>query len=92
MKRPPPYYLHSGKDVRVVSLKIGKRDIAAHEDSDSLRLTLIAMDSKHVDLSLTANAPSGGPFWLMDETTGVPTEVLPCPSDLIPISTAILLW
>lgn len=73
-----------GKDVRVKSLRIDGRDITPRENLSSFRLTLIAMNSEGADLSLTANAPSGVSFWLMDETTGLPAEAPPRPSDLMP--------
>jgi hypothetical protein len=66
-----------GSDVRLVSLKIGTREIVANRNSGYFRVSLLGMDTSGVDLELTLEAPSGISFWLADESFGLPDGIHP---------------
>ena len=60
-----------GDKVRLVSVKIGAREVVAGRNFGS-SLQLLGMDANGVDLDLTLDAPSGVSFWLEDESLGLP--------------------
>jgi len=76
-------FLTLGKDVRLVSVKIGGRNIVARQNSGSVRLNLVGLDTKGADLSLTVNAPSGISFWLTDQSSGLPVGAQPRPNEFM---------
>jgi hypothetical protein len=72
-----------GEKVRLVSVKIGTREIVAARNSGSFGVTLLGMDAGGADLELTLEAPSGISFWLQDQSFGLPDGVHPRPANFI---------
>jgi Peptidase family M28 len=72
-----------GSDVRLVSIKVGNRDIIANQNSGYFRLSLLGMDSGEANLELTVDAPSKLTFWLADESFGLPNGIRERPETFI---------
>ena len=72
-----------GEKVRLVSVKIGAREIVANRNSGSFGVSLLGMDANGVDLELTLEAPSEISFWLQDESFGLPDGARPRPANFI---------
>ena len=72
-----------GEKVRLVSVKIGTREIVAGRNSGSFGVSLLGMDANGADLELTLEAPSELSFWLQDESFGLPDGARPRPANFI---------
>lgn len=72
-----------GAKVRLVSVKIGTREIAAGLNSGNFGVSLPGVDANGVELSFTLEAPSGVSFWLEDESFGLPDGTHPRPPNFM---------
>ena len=69
--------------VRLVSVKIGTREIVAGRNSGSFGVSLLGMDANGADLEFRLEAPAGISFWLEDESFGLPDGTHPRPANFI---------
>jgi hypothetical protein len=74
-------YLKFGKDSQPLSVQVGAREATFRPDGGQPAIRLQGFDSQSIELALTIRARSGPSFWLMDESTGLPLQVKPRPSD-----------
>jgi hypothetical protein len=66
-----------GDHVRVVSVRIGTREIVANPNSGYFRVSLLAMEASGADLELRLEASSGVSFWLEDQSFALPDGIRP---------------
>ena len=71
------------KEVELLSLRIGGREVARRPNSKPTTVILLGMPAKGADLELTIKALSGISFWLMDQSAGLPAEPPQRPGDLV---------
>jgi len=69
------------KDVEVVSIRSGGREISSAPNSLIVNISLLGMDANGTDLELTAKAVGKISFWLADQSYGLPAGVPPRPEE-----------
>jgi MFS family permease len=76
-------YLKFGTDSQPLSVRVGAREATFRPDSGPTAISLHGIGAQGIELDLTIRARSGVSFWLMDESTGLPMEARPRPSDFM---------
>jgi hypothetical protein len=76
-------YLKFGTDSQPLSVRVGAREFAFGPGPGSTALSLYAIGAQGIELELTIQARSGVSFWLVDQSTGLPMEARPRPSDFM---------
>jgi len=76
-------YLKFGTDSQPLSVRVGAREATFRPDSGPTAIRLYGIGAQGIELDLTIRARSGVSFWLMDESTGLPMEARPRPSDFM---------
>ena len=76
-------YLKFGTDSQPLSVRVGAREVTFRPDSGPTAIRLYGIGAQGIELDLTIRARSGVSFWLMDESTGLPMEARPRPSDFM---------
>jgi hypothetical protein len=65
------------KDVQVVSIRCGGREISSASNSPIVNISLLGMDANATDLELTVRATGKISFWLADQSYGLPAGAPP---------------
>src|SRR5438270_175557 len=70
------------KDVQVLSVKIGTREISVGQNSTPASISLLGMGRQGADLELAIRASGKISLWLTDQSSGFPLPVKPRPADI----------
>lgn len=65
------------KDVPLVSIRSGGRELSSASNSPIVNITLLGIDANGTDLELTVKATGKVSFWLADQSYGLPAGVPP---------------
>ncbi len=71
------------KDVQILSIKIGTREISVGQNSTPASITLLGMGHQGADLELAIRASDKISFWLTDQSSGFPLPIKERPADII---------
>jgi hypothetical protein len=71
------------KDVEILSIKIGTREISVGHNAAPASITLLGMGDQGADLELAIRASDKISFWFTDQSSGFPAEIKPRPADII---------
>ena len=74
------------RNVNVVAIKVGEREIPVAQGSVPVSISLLAMDGTGIDLELAIKASGKISFFLMDQSPGLPRELQPRPSDIAAVN------
>lgn len=70
------------KDVQILSIKIGTREISVGQNSAPASITLLGMGHQGADLELAIRASDKISFWLTDQSSGFPLPIKQRPADI----------
>jgi hypothetical protein len=69
------------KDIQVVSIRSGGREISSAPNSPILNISLLGVDANGTDLEVSVKATGAISFWLADQSYGLPAGLPPRPED-----------